>query len=70
MAYNRNLYSSDTDAMDAGIIYDQNELMMQDEINAAIKNGDLIVGQADNLASKMNQFSTGEFIVRATGGDA
>ena len=70
MAYNKNLYSSDTDALDAGIIYDQNELMMQDEVNAAIKNGDLIVGQADNLASKMNQFSTGEFIVRATGGDA
>ena len=70
MAYNKNLYSSDTDALDAGIIYDQNEQMMQDEINAAIKNGDLIVGQADNLASKMNQFSTGEFIERTTGGDA
>lgn len=70
MAYNKNLYSSDTDALDAGIIYDQNELMMQDEINAAIKNGDLVVGMADNLASKMNQFSTGEFIERTTGGDA
>ena len=70
MAYNKNLYSSDTDALDAGIIYDQNELMMQDEINAAVKNGDIVVGMADNLASKMNQYSTGEFIERTTGGTA
>ena len=70
MAYNKNLYSSDVSALDAGIIYDQNQQMMQDEINAAVRDGDIVVGLADNLASEQNQFSTGEFIERTTGGEA
>ena len=70
MAYNKNLYSSDVSALDAGIIYDQNQQMMQDEINAAVRDGDIVVGLADNLASEQNQFSTGQFIERTTGGDA
>lgn len=70
MAYNKNLYSSDVSALDAGIIYDQNFQLMQDEINSGIKDGNIIVGMTDNLASDQNQFSTGEFIQRTTGGDA
>ena len=70
MAYNKNLYSSDTSAINAGIIYDRNAQLMQDEINAGVKDGDIVVGLADNLASEQSQFSTGEFIIRTTGGDA
>lgn len=70
MAYNKNLYSSSVSALDAGIIYDLNQQLMQDEINAGFKDGDIVVGLADNLASEQSQFSIGEFIERTTGGDA
>ena len=70
MAYNRNLYSSDTSALDAGIIYDQNRQQMQDEINAGLIDGDIVAGLADNLASDQNQYSTDTFVERTTGGTA
>lgn len=70
MAYNKNLYSSDVSALDAGIIYDRNRQLMQDEINADFIDGDIVVGLADNLASDQNQYSTDTFIERTTGGTA
>lgn len=38
MTYNKNLYTSSTSALDAGIVYDQTETKMQSEINADLKN--------------------------------
>lgn len=70
MAYNRNLYTSADSALDSAIIYDQGRQKMQSEINEGVIDGDIVVGLADNLASSTNQYSTGEFRRRTTGGNA
>lgn len=46
MAYNKNLYTSSTDALDAGIIYDTNITKMQSEINAMLNKYMVIIGEA------------------------
>lgn len=49
MAYNKNLYTSSTSALDAGIIYDQTETKMQSEVNALIKS------EVNSAKSTLNQ---------------
>lgn len=46
MAYNKNLYTSSTDALDAGIIYDTNITKMQSEINTMLNKYMVIIGEA------------------------
>lgn len=56
MSYDMRLYSSNTIAYDAGIIYDQTEGLMQDEINAAVKSD--ILGTILDFAAAYSSSST------------
>lgn len=56
MAYDMRLYSSDVIAYDAGIVYDQTEGLMQDEINASVKSN--ISGSLLNFAAAYSSSST------------
>ena len=51
MAYNKNLYTSSTSALDAGIVYDQTETKMQSEVNASIKS------EVNSVNNTLNQLA-------------
>lgn len=56
MSYGLRLYSSETIACDAGIVYDQTEALMQDEINADLRS--VIARTAHNIAAEYDNTAT------------